>query len=235
MTSSKSIQAYNNVDRAKKYSIVKGFDPPRKARMLEVIVRSLVELVPQNSSLLELGAGSGDLTYQLLDTGHFDIYATDGAEAMLELAKQDKRSKAIHWENLDFTENDWVSPLGRQFDAVTSSMALHHAASKLAVFINVHDALKEGGVFIFSDHMAGSHHYVDSLIERERARVRLGEVSDAEKILEFIRQDKASQESEGNVCESITAYFDYLTEAGFQGVDCIWRDYWMAVFVAFKV
>ena len=113
-------------------------------------------------------------------------------------------------------------------------MAIHHAKSKLGVFINAHEALKADGVFIFSDHMAGSHQKVDGLIERERARVRLGEVSDLEKVLEFIRQDRASQASEGNACESVAAYFDYLTEAGFRGVDCGWRDYWIAVFVAFK-
>lgn len=235
MTSLKSIQAYNNIDRAKKYSTVKGFDPPRKARMLEVVVRSLVELTPQDATLLELGAGSGDLTYQLLDTGHFNIYATDGAEAMLELAKQDKRSGSVRWGNLDFSDPGWVSSLGQRFDAVTSSMAIHHAESKLGVFINVYEALEDGGVFIFSDHMAGSHQNVDSLIERERTRVRLGTVSDEERVLEFIRQDRASQASEGNACESVSAYVDYLTEAGFRGVDCVWRDYWMAVFVAFKV
>ena len=113
MKSSKSIQAYNDVDRAKKYHAVKGFDPPRKARMLEVIVHSLVELTPRYASLLELGAGSGDLTYRLLETGHFDIYATDGAVAMLELAKQDKRSASIRWGNLDFSDPGWVSSLGR--------------------------------------------------------------------------------------------------------------------------
>jgi tRNA (cmo5U34)-methyltransferase len=235
MTSSKSIQAYNNIDRAKKYSTVKGFDPPRKARMLEVVVRSLVELTPQDATLLELGAGSGDLTYQLLDTGHFNIYATDGAEAMLELAKQDKRSGSVRWGNLDFSDPGWVSSLGQRFDAVTSSMAIHHAESKLGVFINTHEALEDGGVFIFSDHMAGSYPFGDSLIERERARVRLGEKVEGQKVLEFIRQDKASQASEGNHCESVADYLEALGEAGFGGVDCIWRDYWMAVFVAFKL
>jgi tRNA (cmo5U34)-methyltransferase len=149
MAISKSIQAYSNLDRAKKYSTVKGFDPPRKARMLEAVVRSLVELTPKNAALLELGAGSGDLTYQLLETNHFNIYATDGAEAMLELAKQDKRSGSVRWGNLDFSDPGWVSSLGQQFDAVTSSMAIHHAESKLGVFINAHEALEDGGIFIF--------------------------------------------------------------------------------------
>jgi tRNA (cmo5U34)-methyltransferase len=72
------------------------------------------------------------------------------------------------------------------------------------------------------------------LIERERARVRLGEKVDEEKVLEFTQQDKLSQANEGNHCESLADYFDVLNEAGFKGVDCFWRDYWMAVFMAFK-
>ncbi|MGL4610194.1 MAG: class I SAM-dependent methyltransferase [Trueperaceae bacterium] len=235
MSSSKSIEAYNNPERAKKYRSGKGFDPPRKARMLEVVVRSLVELVPRGSTVLELGAGSGDLTYRLLGTEHFDIHATDGADAMLELAKNDKRSASMQLSRLDFSDPGWVSSLPRPYDAVTSSMAIHHAESKLGVFINTYEALEASGVFIFSDHMAGSHQFVDGLIERERARVRLGEHIDEEKVQGFIQQDKVSQANEGNHCESVSDYLEALHEAGFKGVDCIWRDYWMAVFVAFKL
>lgn len=235
MSHSKSITSYNNPERAKRYNVTKGFDPPRKARMLEVVVRSLVELTPPNASLLELGAGSGDLTYRLLDAEHFEIHATDGADAMLGLAKEHKRSSSIRWEKLDFSDPNWVGSLHQKYEVVTSSMAIHHAKNKRIVFNNVHTVLEEGGVFIFSDHMAGSHQFVDGLIERERARIRLAGDADEQKVQEFIRQDKASQANEGNHCESVADYFDALNEAGFRGVDCIWRDYWMAVFVAFKL
>ena len=39
---------------------------------------------------------------------------------------------------------------------------------------------------------------------------------------------------EGNLCESVAQYQCYLNQSGFEDVECIWRDYWLAVFVARK-
>ena len=115
-------------------------------------------------------------------------------------------------------------------------MAIHHADDKPRLFQQVFATLKPKGVFVFADHMAGASACIQHLIARERAWVRLGRQGreSPEQLQELIRQDEAWQSEEGNECEPVAQYQHYLTESGFEDVDCLWRDYWLAVFVARK-
>ncbi len=116
-------------------------------------------------------------------------------------------------------------------------MALHHAEDKMELFKEVYQVLKTGGVFVFADHMAGSSEIIDHFIQLKRAKIKLGmeDINDAmDQVNSFIKEDKAKQDNEGNKCESISKYMDYLSKVGFNSVDCIGRDYWLAVFVAVK-
>lgn len=115
-------------------------------------------------------------------------------------------------------------------------MALHHAEDKKHVFSEVYHALAPEGVFVFADHMAGTSPLIDTLIAKKRAKIKFGnEILTNYQIERFIREDKEKQEAEGNKCESVHNYIQYLREVGFSDVDCLWRDHWLAVFVARKV
>ena len=237
-----SIKSYNNPERANDYNMKKGFDPKRKDEMLNVTLSLLIDLVPQGASLLELGAGSGLFTKKIIDTEHFnEIFVTDGAEAMLEIArnKLSSTSTELVFDTLDFTQSFWSEKYSEnKIEAVSSTMALHHAEDKRTLFKEVHDVLPPGGVFVFADHMAGSSPLIDELIGIKRARLKLssidGDINDKHKIESFIREDNEKQDAEGNKCESISDYLQDLRNVGFEDVDCIWRDYWLAVFVAKK-
>ncbi|MBS4201794.1 class I SAM-dependent methyltransferase [Bacillus sp. FJAT-49732] len=237
-----SIQSYNKLERAADYNTKKGFDPKRKEEMLDVALSLLLDLTPKGTTILELGAGSGLFTKKLINTEHFnEILVTDGAEAMLDIARNELESDSTNlvFTTLDFTRKNWSEKyMENKVEAVTSSMALHHADDKRVLFKEIYNVLDDGGSFVFADHMAGSSPLVEKLIGNKRARIKLassGEDINAEdKIENFIISDKAKQQSEGNKCESTTQYLNYLHEAGFVDVDCIWRDYWLAVFVAIK-
>jgi tRNA (cmo5U34)-methyltransferase len=219
--SQRAIEAYNDPQRAKNYQQAKGFDPPRKERMLEVVARSLLELTPQGTRLLELGAGTGDLTYRMLEAGQFHILATDGAEAMQSIAKQDERANQLEFTLLDFSQPGWHTPHAGRFGAVCSSMALHHIPDIAALFRQIFAVLEPNGVLVFSDHMGGSDAAVDKLIGWERARVGLCSTDDHGLVQEFMARDQAAQQAQGNLCESVPAYLRYLNRVGFEGVDCI--------------
>ncbi len=95
--------------------------------------------------------------------------------------------------------------------------------------------LKPEGVFVFADHVAGASACTQHLIARERAWVWLGrDQEDPEQVLEAIHLDEERQRLEGNLCESVAQYQHYLAASGFEDIDCLWRDYWLAVFVARK-
>jgi len=234
---SESITFYN--DRAERYHRTGGFAPERKARALQVTLDLLAALAPPGSTLLQLGAGTGLLTERLLQAGHFsEIYVTDGAQAMLEIAQQtlDPGDTLLHFDLLDFT-TDWAGRFaGTGIDAVTSSMAIHHAEDKQRLFDQVFAVLKPAGVFCFADHVAGTSSGIQYLIGRERALERRGRDKrmTPEQIRQVIQIDEQVQRKEGNRCESVVQYQDYLVQSGFQDVDCLWRDYWLAVFVAQK-
>lgn len=237
-----SIRAYNNAERAQLYNKQTGFDPKRKERMLEVALQSLLELTPRGATLLELGAGTGLFTQKILYTEHFaKLHVTDGASAMLEIAQQQLvGSRAnLHFDILDFSVPTWSERYtNQQVDAVVSSMAIHHVGDKQQLFEQVYQVLKPGGIFVIADHLAGAAPLLHRLIGTERGRIKLAiqgkALDDAEAMNTFFQTDAAKQAAEGNQCESLGQYLHYLAAAGFQPADCLWRDYWLALFIAQK-
>ena len=239
MSEYNSLNAYNDKMRAERYAQSKGFGFERKVRMYEVTLDLLTTLAPSQSTVLELGCGTGLFTEKMLFAKHFqEIYATDGSEAMLSKAKQSLDAKAdqLRFSHLDFT-TEWVPRFKDiSIDAVASTMALHHATDKQKLFRQIFEVLKPQGVFVLADHMAGTTAFTEYLIGRERALIRLGQEAkeNQAQVLEVIRFDETRQKEEGNRCETVAQYQQYLTSSGFEDVDCLWRDYWLAVFVARK-
>lgn len=233
--STTSINAYDNPDRANAYHQKKGFDPARKERMLEVALRLLQDLSSQGGQLLELGAGTGDFTKRIISLGPFSkLFITDGAEAMLDINRQENAGPHHAFSLLDFSKSDWANDYPERFDAVASSVAIHHLEHKQPFFEQVFEVLKPGGAFVFADHMAGSSSVTQRLISLERARAKLEVSASAEELEQFILADEAAQAKEGNCCESVEAYLQMLKDARFGDVECLWREFWLAVFVAKK-
>lgn len=235
----KSLMVYDHQGRAERYEQTKGFAPKRKERLLGVVLDLLVAVSPPQATLLELGAGTGHFTEKIIQTNHFSqIHVTDGAVAMLKIAqnKFSDREDLLQFDIIDFT-TDWIERFATQkFDVVTSTMALHHADDKSHVFQQIFQVLKPDGVFVLADHMAGSTPIGQRLIERERALIRLGRDAQnlTDQLEEQIQLDKWRQEREGDRCESAPQYLTYLSACGFKNAECLWQDYWLAVFVACK-
>ena len=234
-----SLQFYGDDGVARRFERRRGFAPWRTEKLHQVALDLLLALAPRGASLLELGAGTGHFTKIIVETGHFGrIHVTDGAAAMLEIAREKlaESASALDFELVDFS-GDWSQRFAPQrFDVVTSTMALHHAEDKVRLFRQVFKVLKPGGIFALGDHMAASSDLGNYLIGRERALVVLGREAglDHERIREQIELDNHRGEVEGNLCESVLRYLEALSAAGFQDVDCIWQDYWLAVLVARK-
>jgi tRNA (cmo5U34)-methyltransferase len=174
--------------------------------------------------VLDLGAGTGLLSEQLL-AAHPDADLTllDGAPAMLERARQ------ALGEGARYLVADLADPLpAGPWDAVISALAIHHTADadKAALFERVHAALRDGGIFVNAEQVAGPTPWLDAVYRErhERAARALG-TDDAEwaASLERMAHDQ---------CASVEQHLEWLREAGFADADCLFKDHRFAVIVA---
>jgi len=236
---SKSLQVYDRPEFAERFRRSGGFAPERKERMLEVTRELLLVLAPKQSRLLELGAGTGDFTRKIVASKRFDeIVVTDGAAAMLDVATERLAGAhpALRFEVVDFN-GQWAGRYGMTcFDAVVSTLALHHTVEKRPLFRQVFEVLKPGGIFVLGDHMAAATRIGRYLIGRDRAleRLKRPDVVATSLLKEVMELDRQRQFDEGNHCEPVSVYLATLVESGFEEVECLWQDFWMAVFVALK-
>ena len=174
--------------------------------------------------VLDLGAGTGLLAARVLAARPAaELVLLDGAPAMLD------RARAALGDRARYVEGDLGGPLpDGPWDAVVSALAIHHLddAGKAALFTRVHDALRDGGVFVNAEQVAGPSPWLDQLYRErhERAARELG-ATDEEwaDSLERMAHDR---------CASVEQHLEWLREAGFADADCLFKDHRFAVIVA---
>lgn len=173
--------------------------------------------------ILDIGAGTGVLSTRVA-AAHPEagLVLLDGAPAMLE------RAKAALGDRATTCVADFRDPLpDGPFDAVVSALAIHHLddAGKRDLFLRVHATLAPGAVFVNAEHVAGPTPWLEARYQAwHRAEsAALGttpeEWAAAEERMSF---DKLSP---------VAPHLDWLREAGFTDVDCLFRDHGFAVMV----
>jgi len=110
--------------------------------------------IQARNDVLELGAGTGNLTSLLPDVAN--IVAVDISAEMLALAR-DKLAGDVTWVHADllaFFDNQTA-----HFDRVVSTYAIHHlvADEKNELFRHIRACLRPGGRAVFGDLMFESH------------------------------------------------------------------------------
>lgn len=186
---------------------------PRRAEGESV----LLEHVPRDARrILDLGTGDGRLLALLeVDRPEMLGVGLDFSELMLGAA----RKRFADDERIELVEHDFTEPLpalGR-FDAVVSSMAIHHLEHerKRSLYGEVFDLLEPGGVFANFEHVASSTRRlhlaffaaIDEPIENEDPSDRLLDVE---------------------------TQLGWLRELGFDDVDCYWKWLEMALLIGVK-
>ena len=96
-----------------------------------------------NETILDLGAGSGELTAKIADTA-LKTVGIDFSENMITQAK-------ARFPNVEFYQHDAEKPFpfDYQFDAIFSNAAIHWMLNANAVAKNIATSLKSGGRFVF--------------------------------------------------------------------------------------
>ncbi|MGI8558654.1 MAG: class I SAM-dependent methyltransferase [Solirubrobacteraceae bacterium] len=193
------------LDRAEEY--------PRRAEGESV----LLEHVPGSARrILDLGTGDGRLLAMLqIDRREMFGVGLDFSEPMLEAA----RKRFAGHERIELLKHDLAEPppaLGR-FDAVVSSMAVHHLEHqrKHSLYGEVFDLLEPGGVFANFEHVASP---TDRLHRAFFAAIG----------------EPLEDEDPSDRLLDVESQLESLRALGFDDVDCYWKWLEMALLIGVK-
>lgn len=177
----------------------------------------LLDHVPRGiPRILDLGTGDGRLLALLrADRPAMIGVGLDFSALMLDAA----RERFAGDERVGLVEHDLTEPLpalGR-FDAVVSSMAIHHLEHerKRSLYAEIFDVLEPGGTFANFEHVASPSH-----------RLHLAFYAAIDEPLEH--------EDPSDRLLDVESQLAWLREVGFVDVDCYWKWLEMAVLIAVK-
>ena len=166
--------------------------------------------------VLDLGTGDGRLLALLAhERPGLRGVGLDVSELMLEAA----RARFAAEERIELVQHDLADPLPNlgRFDAVVSSMAIHHLEHerKRELYAEVFDVLEPGGVFANFEH-------VSSPTQRLHVAffAAIGE--------------PLEHEDPSDRLLDVETQLGYLREAGFTDVDCYWKWLEMALLIGVR-
>jgi len=127
--------------------------------------QALLELVPEASTVLEIGVGTGGLLSELTRRAS-RVIGVDHSPAMLEEARQRLAATGVEGVELRLGEMSHLPLPDASVGCVVANMVLHHAAEPAAVLAESRRVLTPGGLLIIAD--LARH-------EREAAREQLAD------------------------------------------------------------
>ncbi|HTY23412.1 MAG TPA: class I SAM-dependent methyltransferase [Desulfomonilaceae bacterium] len=180
--------------------------------------------------VLDLGAGTGLFSEHVLrkyPKANFVLY--DLAEKMLGVAKERFRDNP---QQFKYVVGDYRKVHGdAEYDLIISSLSIHHLEDdeKYELFGKVYKLLRRRGIFINIDQIRGETPYLRELYWNH-----------------WLEQVRAAGFSEERIQESIGRRIPYdrdallydqlqwLRSSGFANVDCVYKNFFVGVFLGVK-
>jgi tRNA (cmo5U34)-methyltransferase len=203
---------WNRVDHVRRY-LERADEFPRRAEGESVLLDHVARDVGR---VLDLGTGDGRLLALLQrERPHLRGVGLDGSDVMLDAA----RARFAVDEHIELIEHDLVEALPKlgRFDAVVSSMAIHHLEHdrKRELYAEVFEVLEPGGVFANFEHVASP-----------TQRLHLAFYAAIGEPLEH--------EDPSDRLLDVETQLGYLRDAGFTDVDCYWKWLEMALLIGVR-
>ena len=194
---------------------------------------TVIDLIPFNHNaplkILDLGAGTGLLTSFVAEAfPKASLTLVDLSEEMLAKARErfSDQLQRFSFCTLDYGESD----LEGSYDAVVSAVSIHHVADekKRRLFRQIYAALRDRGIFINADQVLGKtpsihKRYHETWLRQVREK-GISE-SDLQAALERMEVDQLAP---------LDDQLGWLEDAGFEGVNCWYKNYSLAVYAGWK-
>lgn len=207
----------------------------------EIMHRLLKEAGMEVRNLLDLGAGQGTATAEVIR--HQPVQSatlTDFSEPFLAGARERFAGSELDIEFVtgDFRESEWHPQVTARgpFDVVVSRFAIHHIPDdmKMALYGKVLEWLRPGGMFIHIEHVDSASVMYNAAHDRlmvERLTASQGENANFDEVFASYR---TRADGGANILAPVWDQLDWLRELGFVDVDCAFKCFELAVFAGRK-
>lgn len=177
----------------------------------------------ENPKILDIGAGTGLLSAFLMERyPEASFTLIDISEKMLDIAKDRFRGNSnVKYIVADYSKYSFVE----KYDMIVSALSIHHLEDKekKEIYKKSYSLLKQNGVIINADQVHGETPFIEKLNKDIWRRYIEDSGLPEEEILagyERIKLDKNS---------TLEQQMNWLKEAGFCDVSCIYKFYHFAV------
>jgi tRNA (cmo5U34)-methyltransferase len=202
----------------------------RSADVSRFIASLSAKLLPSVGSILDLGAGDGDLAPLLMDLFRGARFLGIDHDATRMGLLEGKL--AFYVGRVSLVVGDLLAtPYGSQHDLAVSTTAMRHvnADEKHRVYTRVHGALADGGVFLFGDRIRLASPRVLQAVRELRAE-EMHALSSASKSAPPADQRTPDAPARETIADTLYA----LRRAAFRDVECVYCYGDRAVFAGFK-
>jgi len=209
---------------------------PKYDEMLDTIV---VCLPPRVDRILELGCGTGELSLKLLK--HFptaEILAVDYSPRMIEWAESKIKAAGYgdRWKSIELDFGDWannreVDPIGKDYHACVSSLAIHHLTNEIKgkLFKQIKNSLKPGGVFWNADPIALESPQLTEIYQTTREDWAIEQGATLAEVRAKIGTSNNYGYSSHDQLATMEEHLQMLKAAEFASVAVPWKYYGLAV------
>ena len=229
-----------------------------RAENRRLLRRKLVSLLPfgpeDSIRILDLGAGGGALSREILSSfPEVRIVCQDFSDVMLGHARRHlvKFIDQVTFVRSDLSTPEWSKDISGTFEAVVSSLVMHTVPGRVReIYSEVCSLVKPGGCFLSADNLAAPGPMLEKLYLKKRLRAREARIKakrGIERSLEEIGQEqrKRRQNQDAGFPErvrnplrdtlTLANQLEWLRQAGFEEVDCLWKDLNHAIIGGFRL
>ena len=213
---------------------------PGRRDTLSIIARLATEFVSDKPRILDIGCGYGDVTAEILELSPLaSVCMVDFSEEMVRLAKE----RFVNNSEVRIIKHDLNNGVpdrleSSKFDAVVSCHALHHVEyeNKVGLYTKIRQVLNEGGLFINGDRFTGESPNISSWEFDNWITWMTKQINnklDRDKSFDEVK--KTQMESDKKLGDKPGTLWEMqkdLKQAGFQYIDCVWKNYNLGVIVA---